>query len=313
MQFRQGRSVKGQRRPTGRGGRRHYLRPDPFRFLFQIIQIQGGGAGQAGQGIPHPGVIFGGQIGHQFLPHPVAGEPKQGIAAVLAKIPAQLLAIGRRIRLGYCQQGTKEGRRGQADRPGPGGNFGHPPQSRQPGPPQQMQQSRFRQVVGGMPYGHGGRAYPFRYRRQKGIAHFPRPLLKRGNAPFLLIGDGIPFFHGYRQAQLGGQGGDKMGVGVGFRAAKIVVQMGDMQAEAASRAEPAQAVEQGGGIGAAGYADHQGNPGVGVAGPPQGRRHLPIHCGHYRHNPTLIGAVSRRQMAGGIVVKQAPPPGAAVQ
>ena len=224
--------------------------------------------------------------------HPVAGEVRHIVGAVIPIVYALRPAAGDGVGAPQRQQGPPQA--GQGDngaggegavidiaiatatiiviiaiaaaapvvrvRVGPGADFPHPAQAVQPAAPGDVQQNRFRLVVGGMPHGHGTGAGAPGHPRQERIAQIPRRLLKGTDAAPPLVRRHIGFVNSAGQAVLRGQPAHEIGVIMSFLPPEIVNQVGDVEAEAGAPGDVAQDEQQGGGIGAAGYAGHNHIP-----------------------------------------------------
>ena len=137
---------------------------------------------------------------------------------------------------------------------GPGAGFPHTAQAVEAGAAGDMEQHRFRLVVGGMADGYGVCPNLPRRACQELVAQIPRRLFKGADAVRLLVGWHTGFLDDAGQSDLPGQCAYECGVIVRFLAPEIVDEVGDIDAEAELPGRFGQAEQQGGGIGAAGYA-----------------------------------------------------------
>ena len=270
-----GRRFGGNGRPVGGG------------LFLHIVQRGRSRAGQTRQGIGNLRVQMLRQGRHYVEAHPVAGEIRHIVGAVIPVVYALRPAAGDGVGAPQRQQGPPQaGQRGNGNfaggegavidvatitiaiaapvsggvRVGPGADFPHPAQAVQPAAPGDVQQNRFRLVVGGMPHGHGTGAGAPGHPRQERIAQIPRRLLKGTDAAPPLVRRHIGFVNSAGQAVLRGQPAHEIGVIMSLLPPEIVNQVGDVEPEAGAPGDVAQDEQQGGGIGAAGYAGHNRIP-----------------------------------------------------
>ena len=112
-------------------------------------------------------------------------------------------------------------------------------------------------VVGGVTEGDGVGFDAVGEVGEEAVADFAGRLLEGGDAMFPLVGDGVGLVDGCGKVQLGGHFGYEGGVVLGFLAAKVVVEMGDVELEMRCRLDGEEGVEKGGGVGAAGAGDDE--------------------------------------------------------
>ena len=257
-------------------------------------------------------VVVLGQAGHQVLADFVAGEPPHVVAAVLPVGAPNLPAVFGGLVLGHIKQGPEKFQATGVGWPGPIRDFAHSAEAVQAGPTQHVEQHRLRQVIRRMAHGHCPGAGVGGNPGHERVPHLPGALFKRRDTPHPLILVGVFFYHGHRQTQFFGDLSHEHGVVLGFLAPEVVVQVGDVKGKAVGLFKPVQGVQQGTGIRASGRADDQSCTRVGVAGPPEGGRHLAFQFGGDGHNRLRL-PVFGGQVAGEVKPSEAAAPVVAIE
>ena len=239
------RAAVQSQRPVRPNGFRSYSRPASGSLLLQIVQRSSGSAGEPRQRIRNLRVQLRRQRRHQVEPYPVAGEILHIVSAVIPVADARGPAVGNGVGAAQRQQGPPQPGRVFL-RVWPRAHFPHPAQAVQPAAPGNVQQRRFRQVVGGMPYGNGAGSHFTGHPRQEPVAQIPRRLLERTDAAFPLVSRHIHFLN--RQSSRLPQPPHKIGIVIRLLPPEIVNQMRRVQREPQPAPGVGQRIQQRTGI-----------------------------------------------------------------